>query len=92
MKISGRFGVYECKWVQAGWSYADVVVRQIVEKNFLGVIHWDAKEKVWESSGRGIKSLTFAQKAHPERLRAWYTEVVEEFEDWYEAWVKELEG
>lgn len=72
---------YNVKWQESGWSYGVPVVRR--KSLFLGTIpYW---KKVWE--GKAI-SRGNAEKMHPDEMKKWFTEAVDEFEEYIKAWSK----
>lgn len=77
MEIKG----YRVKWAEYGWSYGVPIVRKRVK--LFGVIpYW---KKVWQ--GEAINCLT-AEKMLPDRMKKWFEEAVDEYENYTRAWAK----
>lgn len=72
---------YRCGWIPWGWSYSKVCVQRRVP--FLHF--WKRWETVWHYKGR-VTIFDELEGATPERLLAYYTEAVGEYETWCKAW------
>lgn len=76
--------MYEVRWRDAGWSYAEPVVRE--RRLLFGVVPW--RKEVW----RGGSIYRFKLRTMlPDQCRRLYQEAVDEYERVTEAWSKEIE-
>jgi hypothetical protein len=91
MRIYGKLGEYEVTTVKVGYSYAEAFVRvRVVHRIFFGLIKVSTFKKVWKSSGKfGSIKMNEVEKAHPEQLRDWYKDVVDEYERYKVAWERD---
>lgn len=83
--IQGRHQQYRVVWAGAGWSYAEPKVQVPCRRWFF----FDDWRTVWTGEARG---RTEAEKMHPDVMRKWFTDAVEEYETWLAAWRKEAQA
>ena len=87
MQITSKSGkVYEMSWRPYGWSYAEPLL--LVKKTYLKFFTFTHKVSLVNWSG-GVTHIE-AAAAKPDRLRKWFTDVVNKYEDYQAAWQKEL--
>ena len=85
MQITSKSGkVYEMKWRLYGFSWAEPIA--LTKKTYFRIftithrqslIHWARSMMYFE-----------AESAKPDKLRKWFTDTVNNYEDYQEAWKK----
>ena len=80
MKIKGKKEEYDVMWSPHGWSYAVPVVYGRRKVPLLPFMRW---KKVWTGSAKGSND---AEKMHPEPMKKWFQDAVDDYEKYVEAW------
>ena len=83
MIIKGKFDTYKVSYDQHGLTYAKPIVYKKKKVPLFGFSIW---REVWNGSAKCSET---ADKMHPEPMKNWFKEAVDEYECYVAAWKNE---